>query len=93
MSGERRYDPYKNFRFLIAFGTVGAIAYRMGRKWFARTETLYPGVYVEEVPITTKPIDGVVTSTSDPLRPRRSPWLVRRSNAGTPGKRSVRSQL
>lgn len=91
MSGERRYDPYKNFRFLIAFGTVGAIACRIGRKWFARTETLYPGVYVDEVPITTKPIDGVVTSTSAPLHGRKSHRSVRKSNMGTSGKRSVRS--
>ena len=64
MSRETRDDPYKNFKFAVALVAVGAIAVRIGRKLFARAELVHPGVYVEEIPTGTRPIEGVGTSTA-----------------------------
>jgi hypothetical protein len=64
MSRETRHDPYKNFKFAVALVAVGAIAARIGRKRFTRAELLHPGVYVEEIPTGTRPIEGVGTSTA-----------------------------
>jgi hypothetical protein len=63
MSRETRDDPYKSFKFVVALVAVGAIAVRIGRKLFARAELVHPGVYVEEIPTGTRPIEGVGTST------------------------------
>lgn len=64
MSRNRRDNPYKNFKFVVALVAVGAVAIRVGRKLFARTEIVHPGVYVEEIPTGTRPIEGVGTSTA-----------------------------
>ena len=64
MSRETRDDPYKNFKFAVALVAVGAIAVRIGRKLFAKAELVHPGVYVEEIPTGTRPIEGVGTSTA-----------------------------
>ena len=64
MSRETRDDPYKNFKFAVALVAVGAVAVSIGRKLFARAELVHPGVYVEEIPTGTRPIEGVGTSTA-----------------------------
>ena len=64
MSRKTRDDPYKNFKFAVALLAVGAIAVRIGRKLFARAELVHPGVYVDEIPTGTRPIEGVGTSTA-----------------------------
>ena len=66
MAKNKRSDPYKNFNFLAAIGAaVGGIAVLgIVRRLFARTERLHPGVYVEEKPAGTRPIEGMGTSTS-----------------------------
>lgn len=58
-----RVDPYKNFKFAVAMIAICAVGARLGRKLFSRAEVLHPGVYVEEVPAGTRPIEGVGTST------------------------------
>ena len=64
MSRETRDDPYKKLKFAVALVAVGAIAVRIGRRLFARAELVHPGVYVEETPTGTRPIEGVGTSTA-----------------------------
>lgn len=66
MATKRRRDPYKNFNFLVFAGAaIGGIAViAILRRLFARSETLYPGVYIEETPAGARPIEGVGTSTA-----------------------------
>ena len=66
MATKRRRDPYKNFNFLVFAGAaIGGIAVvAILRRLFARAETLYPGVYIEETPAGARPIEGVGTSTA-----------------------------
>jgi hypothetical protein len=84
MANDRRRDPYKNFNFLVAFGAVigGVAALGIFRKLFARPERLPPGVYIEEVPAGSRPIEGVGTSTApfvgtSPKQTKRKPSRAR----------------
>lgn len=67
MARDRR-DPYRKFKFRVLIGGValGGLAAAVGivRKLFTRVERRYPGVYVEEMPTGTRPIEGVGTSTA-----------------------------
>ncbi|HEU5482805.1 MAG TPA: hypothetical protein VFU80_06930 [Sphingomicrobium sp.] len=66
MVNKRRSDPYKNFNFRLLLGAVvgGVAAFGIFRKFFARVERRPPGVYIEETPTGTRPIEGVGTSTA-----------------------------
>lgn len=66
MANGRRGDPYRNFNFLVLFSAAigGIAALGIFRKFFARAETRYPGVYIEETPTGARPIEGVGTSTA-----------------------------
>ena len=82
-----RNDPYKGFNFQVAFGAaLAAIA------GFALVKKLMPGVaakylnpsdYVEDVPATGRPIEGVGTTVSplplEPLPPPQKPTKRRSS--------------
>ena len=65
MGNSRRRDPYRNFNFRVLFGAIGGIAaLGLVRKFFTRARRQYPGVYIEEVPAGSRPIEGVGTSTA-----------------------------
>ena len=65
MVNSRRRDPYRNFNFRVLFGAIGGIAaLGLFRKFFSRAKRQYPGVYIEEVPAGSRPIEGVGTSTA-----------------------------
>ena len=87
MANSNRRDPYKNFNFLAAIGAaVGGIAVLgLVRRLFARVERRAPGVYVEEKPAGTRPIEGVGTSTAGFTGQSRkqSPRTSRRAPART----------
>ena len=64
MSSNAQADPYRKLKVVVTIVAVGAVAIRLGRKVLARREFLYPGVYVEEIPAGSRPIEGVGTSTA-----------------------------
>jgi phage tail sheath protein FI len=66
MANSKRRDPYRNFNFLAAIGAAvgGTAVLGLVRRLFTRVERRAPGVYVEEKPAGTRPIEGVGTSTA-----------------------------
>lgn len=64
MNRNKRGYPYKNLKFVVAVVAVGAVAIRVGRKLLTKAEVLHPGVYIDEIPTGTRPIEGVGTSTA-----------------------------
>ena len=102
MTKRGRNDPYKGFNFQVAFGAaLAAIA------GFALVKKLMPGVaakylnpsdYVEDVPATGRPIEGVGTTVSPlpdpppppppkPAKRRRSSKHAARKTSGGGAKR------
>ena len=59
-----RRSPYKNFRFAVTFVAISAVAIGIARKLLRKAELKPPGVYVEEIPTSVRPIEGVATSTA-----------------------------